>query len=350
MSHEIGVTDSMFSVRQVPWHGLGVVLEEYPTSVEDALVKSGLSWEVHQRPLYFAGPPEWARPSGYITPATTPGDSSGVYVPQLESTMTQVTDHSANVRSDTGAVLGVVGKDYKVVQNREAFAWLDTLLGTDVKFETAGSIQDGRRAWVLVTLPENVEVGGDEVMRYIFCANSHDGTLSVTAAATNIRVVCSNTLGWAIAQSEGRSYKFRHTGDLTAKMDEARKVMSLTLNWDAAFRELGNELARQNISVDTFDQRVVRPLVGLDRPTSDLGERAIANREQARDTMIDLFTGDGPNGDTTGNSPGTKWCAANAVAEYSDWYRRYTGRTDQMARSFEDHSIKQRGLELVISA
>lgn len=343
MSSGIGETDSMFSVRQVPWHGLGVVLDDYPTGVEDALEKSGLSWEVHQRPLYFGSPPapfEWAKPS----------ESGRVYVPQLESSVTEVTDHYANVRSDTNGVLGIVGKDYRVVQNSEAFAWLDSLLGTEVKFETAGSLQDGKRAWVLVTLPENVEVGGDEVRRYIYCANSHDGTLAVTAAATNIRVVCANTLGWALSESRGRSYKFRHTGDLSAKLDEARKVLSLTLDWDKAFAELGDELARQPLSVDSFDSKVVKPLVGLDRPAFDLGDRAIANREEARETIIRLFTGDGPNGDTTGNSPGTKWCAANAVAEYSDWFRRYTNRTDQMARSFEDHSVKQKGLELVIAA
>lgn len=339
MSHQIEADDSMFSVRQVPWHGLGVVLDDYPEDIDDALQKSGLGWEVYQRPLYFGGPPQF-----------DPVSTGGVYVPQLESTLCEVPDTFANVRSDTNTVLGVVSSDYTVVQNREAFAWLDSLLGTDVQFETAGSLQNGRRAWVLALIPGEVEVGGDEVHRYIYCANSHDGTLSVTAAATNVRVVCANTLGWALSESRGRSYKFRHVGDLSTKMEEARKVMEITLDWDEAFRKLGNELARERMSTDTFDARVVRPLVGLDNPSADLGDRAIANREEARETIIRLFTGDGPNGDTTGNSPGTKWCAANAVAEYADWYRRYTNRTDQMARSFEDQTMKQRGLELVLSA
>lgn len=335
MSHGISQYDTMFSVRETPWHGLGVVLDEYPESIDDALTRAGLTWEVQQRPIYFGGPAF--------------GPSDGVYVPQLEATLTPVPDHSANIRSDNSSVLGIVGKDYQVVQNREAFAWLDALLGTDVEFETAGSLHNGKRVWVLARIPENVEVGGDEVQRYVYCANSHDGTMAVTAAATNVRVVCANTLGWAIKGSAQRSYKFRHTGDLSAKLDEARQVMALALDWDKAFCELGNELAQQPISVDTFDNKVVKPLIGLDNPSADLGEVAQRNREEARDVIIDLFTGNGPH-DTTGNSPGTKWCAANAVAEYADWFRRYTVRTDQMARSFEDQSVKQRGLELVLKA
>jgi len=337
MSHQIEENDTMFSVREKPWHGLGVVLDEAPVNIDDALVRAGLNWEVHQRPLYFGGPAEF-------------GPSSGVYVPQLESTVTPVGEHFANVREDTRDVLGIVGKDYQVVQNREAFAWLDALLGNDVQFETAGSLQNGRRTWVLALIPGDVEVGGDEVSRYIYCANSHDGTLSVTAAATNVRVVCANTLGWALSESRGRSYRFRHVGDLSTKMEEARQVMAITLDWDAAFKRLGDELARESITEEVFDRKVVKPLTGLDNPAADLGKRALANREEARESMLALFAGRGPNGDTTGNSPGTKWCAANAVAEYADWYRRYTNRTDQMSRSFEDHTIKQRGLELVKSA
>jgi hypothetical protein len=50
---------------------------------------------------------------------------------------------------------------------------------------------------------------------------------------------------------------------------------------------------------------------------------------------------------TSGNSPGTKWVAFNAIAEHLDYGRRYTARTNQVPRSFEDASLKQRALELV---
>jgi phage/plasmid-like protein (TIGR03299 family) len=331
MSHQIMTHDTMMSVREMPWHGLGVVLDDYPATIAEALDKSGLTWEVEQVPLYMAR-------------AAT---EDGYFVPALESAMQPVPDYQANVRMDTSNVLGVVGKDYKVVQNREAFAWLDALLGTEVQIETAGSLQNGKRVWVLAKLPELVEIGGDEVERYVFCANSHDGSMAVTAAATNVRIVCANTLGWALGKA-ARSYKFRHTGDLSAKLEEARRVMEITLNWDAALKELGDKLAQQPMTVDTFTRRVATPLLGVDDP--NIGDRSRVNREEARDILVGLFEGNNPTGDTTGNSPGTKWCAANAVAEYADWFRRYTIRTDQMARSFEDQGLKQRGLALVEAA
>jgi hypothetical protein len=55
-------------------------------------------------------------------------------------------------------------------------------------------------------------------------------------------------------------------------------------------------------------------------------------------------------GDTTGNSPGTKWTAFNAIAEHLDYGRRYTLRTSQVQRSFEDTGLKQRALDLVVAA
>lgn len=347
MSHGLREHDSMFSVsavRRPPWHGLGVVLDEYPESIDDALEKAGLTWAVNQ---------------GDIFVAVSPVQGGGIYVPQLESHLVPAEGYRANIREDTGEVLGVVTDDYRVVPNRDAFAWLDELLGGAVQFETAGSLGNGRRVWVLARIPETVEVGGDETATYIYCANSHDGSMAVTAAATKIRIVCANTLGWALRDAETRApdrvYKFRHVGDMRAKINEARKVLDITLAWDRAFKEIGDRLAQERLTVDAYVERVARPLIGFtEKEEADMREAdrkiAIRNRENNLELLVDIFNGAGPEGDTSGNSPGTKWCAANAVAEWADWNRRYTKKTDQMARSFEDQKLKQRGLELVLAA
>jgi hypothetical protein len=78
-------------------------------------------------------------------------------------------------------------------------------------------------------------------------------------------------------------------------------------------------------------------------------ERAARNREQAKRAVMAIFLGQGEVGDTRGSAPGTKWCAANAIAEYADFGRRYTKRSNQVQRSFEDTQLKQRGLELVLA-
>ena len=110
----------------------------------------------------------------------------------------------ATVRQDTREVLGIVGERYRLVQNHEAFTFIDQLLGSSINFETAGSLHGGRRVWVLATLPDHVEVGGDDVRPYVLLMNSHDGSTAVVAATTPIRVVCQNTLNWGLA-TRGRS-------------------------------------------------------------------------------------------------------------------------------------------------
>src|SRR5437764_8376212 len=103
-----------------------------------------------------------------------------------------------------------------MVDNRDAFRFLDALINSDLYFETARSLWGGRRVWCLARLPEFVELGGDISATYIYVANSHDGSMAVTAAATPIRIVCANTLGAALGQAEhgrhaARTFRFRHS-------------------------------------------------------------------------------------------------------------------------------------------
>jgi phage/plasmid-like protein (TIGR03299 family) len=161
----------MFSVRETPWHGLGAVLDRPPATVGEAIEASGLGWSVAKRRLAIdcgADLPDVLRYRGF-------------------------TGHYATVRQDNDEVLGVVGERYRIVQNHEAFAFVDQLLGSSIHFETAGSLHGGRRVWVLATLPDHVEVGGDDVRPYVLLMNSHDGSTAVIAATTPIRVVCQNS-------------------------------------------------------------------------------------------------------------------------------------------------------------
>ena len=154
--------ESMFYVRTTPWHGLGTRVEEALTS-KDALHYSGLDWKVEQEAL-------------------------------MTETFHDVEGFKANVRSDNRAVLGVVSNRYQVVQNEEAFAFTDALVGEGVTYETAGSLNGGRRVWLLAKLPEKYQLVGDTVEPYVVFTNSHDGSAAIRMACTPVRVVCQNTL------------------------------------------------------------------------------------------------------------------------------------------------------------
>ena len=337
MSHGITQNDRMFSVRQVPWHGLGAVLDEYPKSIDEALDKAGLGWKVTHGDVLVVKAPEWT------------DDFGGKH--QVE--VIPAKGFKANVREDSGAVLGIVSDEYEVVDNRDAFRFLDSLMGSELQFETAGSLWGGRRVWVLARLPEYVELGGDPSATYIYVANSHDGSMAVTAAVTPIRIVCANTLGAALRQAEHgtnaqRTFRFRHTGDLQAKFAEARQVLGMTVNYQKQFKALADRLALEVITERTLERSVLRHLWLI--ANENIGVRARANRERTIEKVLSIFRGRGASGDTTGNSPGSKLTAFNAIAEHLDYGRRYTARTSQVQRSFEDTALKQRALALVVGA
>ena len=207
--------ETMFYTREKPWHGLGTMVQEAPTS-NDALILAGLDWEVIQKPI--------------LTDDGIP-----------------ISGFKANLRNTDNQVLGVVTNRYKVVQNNNAFAFTDSLLGEGVTYETAGSLQNGRRVWMLAKLPQRYIISGDEITPYLVFMNSHDGTGAIKAAMTPIRVVCMNTLNLALSTAK-RSWSTNHVGDIRGKLEDARYTL---LYADLYMQELGkaiDKLNRQKLS------------------------------------------------------------------------------------------------------
>lgn len=197
--------ESMFYVRETPWHGLGTKVLEAPAS-KDALQLAGLNWRVLQEPIYTA-------------------------------TEELIDGYKANVRDSDRKVLGVVTDRYRVIQNDEAFAFTDGLLGEGVKYETAGSLQGGRKVWLLAHMPHEYIISGERISPYLLFSNTHDGSGAIKVALTPIRVVCQNTLNLALARAK-RSWSMIHTGDIREKMQEAKDTLFLAEKY---MDELGKE-------------------------------------------------------------------------------------------------------------
>ena len=197
--------ETMFYTREKPWHGLGTMVAEAPNS-KDALRLAGLNWKVLQEPVYTEN-------------------------------KELIQGYKANVRDTDRKVLGVVTDRYKVIQNEEAFAFTDTLLGKGVRYETAGSLQEGRRVWMLARLPREFIIGGERISPYMVFSNTHDGSEAVKTALTPIRVVCNNTLNLALRTAK-RSWSMIHTGDISGKIEEAKNTLLLA---DEYMTALGQE-------------------------------------------------------------------------------------------------------------
>lgn len=131
---------------------------------------------------------------------------------------------------------------YKVVQNVDAFRFTDELLGAGVKYETAGSLQSGRRTWILAKLPEQYIIAGDKITPYLLVMNSHDGTSSIKVCMTPVRVVCSNTLNLALSTAK-RMWQTKHTENIMDRMDDAKETLFFAYSY---MSELGRSIDRLN--------------------------------------------------------------------------------------------------------
>lgn len=235
------VETMMFVGRERPWHGLGTMVEEAPDSRE-ALIAAGLDWDVVQRPVFT---------------------QDGVKVP----------GYFANVRQQDGSILGMVTSRYKVVQNRDAFGFTDALLGDGVRYETAGSLMGGRKTWILAKLPTRYIIQGEQILPYLVFSNTHDGSGAIKIAMTPIRVVCNNTLNLALDTAD-RSWSIHHTGDIAAKLEDARETLFMAEDY---MNELGKgfeDLSRKRLTDAAVDE-YIKELLPIADDASETTEKNI---------------------------------------------------------------------------
>lgn len=281
--------ETMVYVREKPWHGLGTKVDEAMTSA-DALRLSGLDWSVEGRPVFTA--------EGNLIPG-----------------------YKANTRVSDNSVLGIVGSRYTILQNEDAFAFTDSLVGDGLLYETAGSLRGGKQVWLLGKMPDRYIVG-DKVEPYICFTNTHDGTGAVRVCMTPIRVVCNNTLNLAL-RTASRSWSTTHKGSVKARLDEARATLQFADEYLAGLDEAADKLANEKITEGQIEYYVTS-LLPMMKDATERQKRAVeAQRDAVYACMVspDLV-----------QFLNTKWGFVNAVADY-------VGHSDPARRtkSFEEN-------------
>lgn len=281
MAHCIEMNDSMFSVRQVPWHFASTsdrckIIQEAPNSKE-ALIAAGLDWTVEQTPVFM---------------------DDG----------TEIKNYKANVRSDDKTVLGIVTNRYKIVQNADAFSFTDALVGETedgvVRYETAGSLNGGKRVWLLAKMPTK-KVLDDEVEPYMVFSNSHDGTGAIKICMSPIRVVCANTLNLALNTAQ-RSWSTKHIGNLDEKLAEARHCLGMANMYMDALNEEADRLANIKLDYEQINE-ILNQMFPVTESDSD---RKKANIQKVKDNYsICYFMPD------IAKFKGTAWAAVNAMSD-----------------------------------
>jgi phage/plasmid-like protein (TIGR03299 family) len=260
--------DNLFytqNTRTLAWSGLGTAINNASSSAE-AINVAGLDWEVKQSSV------QWLDEAGMGTLRTE--DSFRV-----------------NYREDTGNLLGVVTKRYRVVQNAEAFSFVDHLLGEGINIETVGSLKGGRATWMLAKMPEQ-KILRDDFAPYLLLLNSHDGSRALTVAMTPIRIACFNTVNVALAEAK-QKWSFRHTRNVRSRMEMAQRTMGLAGTYMDALAKRSEQLAATKMSRLDFERYIeaLFPLSGNEVSDRRMEEKIERFRECYAAPDVANFTG-----------------------------------------------------------
>ena len=305
--------ETMFSVREKPWHGLGSIVMEAPTSA-DALRMAGLDWNVVQEPIYT--------------------DFNEL-----------IEGYKANVRDSDRKVLGVVSDRYKVVQTMDAFSFTDELLEKGVRYETAGALQEGRKVWLLARLPREYIIAGERISPYLVFSNTHDGSGSVKVAVTPVRVVCNNTLNLALNTAK-RSFSMIHTGNIQDKIQEAKETLFMAEEYMDCLGIEFEQLRRQKVTNGQVKE-YIEMLLPMEKEPTDIQRKNII---RLRKDMEKRYY-DAPDLQNVGNNAYRFINAVSDFATHSNPLRRTANYNENLfARTVDGNPLIDRAYQLVKAA
>jgi phage/plasmid-like protein (TIGR03299 family) len=302
--------ETMFYVREIPWHGLGVRVEEAPTS-KQALITAGLDWKV---------------------------ESKSIFVDNRK-----VKDFYANVRDNDNSILGIVSNTYKIVQNEEAFAFTDQLLENDkdVRYETAGSLHSGRKTWLLAKMPD-IHLVDDPTNCFVTFMNSFDGKSGLRVFVTPVRVVCNNTLNMALSTTP-RSWSANHSGNIKEKLEEAKRTLIMAKDYFKNLETTSNILVKKEIS-DKAILEFIDELLPIEKDASDRKE---SNVIELRKELYARYK----NAPDLKKYAQTQWALINSVSDFASHTiplrRTEKYKENNMVRVLEGHPILDRATKLL---
>ena len=270
------------------WHELGNIIPGGTTDVEQVLTLGGIDFEVLRRPVEYRN--------------------------RVDGPGLILADQFVTVRQDTEAGLGVVGSKYEVLQNRDAFAFLQDLVDRhDVVWESAGAVREGRRVFISMRLPTTVTIDAagvnDQIIPFIVALNSHDGSSLFQVVVTPWRPVCRNTERFALRDAHAR-WGVRHTRNARDRIAEARRTLGLSVRYFEHFAAEEEALAQTELALAEFRQ-VIDDL--WEPPADDATTRTKKSHARRTEELTNLFNA---NAQRLGS---TAYTAERAITEYADW-------------------------------
>jgi phage/plasmid-like protein (TIGR03299 family) len=288
------------------------------TSAE-AIVAAGLDWEVEKKEIF--------------TKDGMTVDEGGVSVPSEK--MVVVPGYYAVVRKTDARPLGVVGERYTPLQNKDAFAFFDEVVGTyDAIYETAGSLRHGKVIWIMSKLPGHVGWSEDPIEEWLVLSNAHDGSRQLVLMATPVRVVCANTLNVAI-QSARVNFDVRHTSGIMDRVLDAREALGMATDYfremDAVVKTL-KEYRMSEQEIKSYVHNLFPLKVKADESLSGFEDTInveIGPRVKKYIEKVFELAQTGRGTEVPGVK-GSAWGTWNAAVEFADHWQPVKGKNDTM--------------------
>lgn len=312
MSHNITSTDGVFSVREPMWHGLGTVLSEYPTREEAQ--KIAHPWNPTTEPLYRA------------VPVVVDGEPTTQYV--------EVEDAKAVVRDDNDVYLGTISKTLEPVSNDEMYDIAEAIQkgGSDVLFETGGSLYGGQKVWLLLRLAEPITIKGDPngtTLPYFALQNDNTGKGAFKGQGIQTRIVCANTSKMADLEAEerGTEFTFWHTASVHDRIEQAKEALTGWRESVVSYNRLMDHLLTVKV---TRKQRELFVTEFVPMPAGNvISDRVVNNIETAREQIRDILAGPTSEGIDL-----TAYGLVQAAIEYGQHVRRSNNAETRFKRAY----------------
>jgi phage/plasmid-like protein (TIGR03299 family) len=314
--------NTMYSLREMPWHREGFVAPE-PMTIEQVLAVTDSDYIYETTPL-----------------TTTVITEDGVRTIDVPNQYATIRRHPV---TGWAQAMGVVGNRYQMHGPRMMDKFNQAMLDADVPLETYGLLGDrGQRMFLTYKLPREIRIGDKDVSNmYLFASTSFDGTTATVFRATAVRVVCSNT--WAMAANRAiAKASIRHSSLLEGKVQTVREQLELAYEQADELQELGNLLSQVSMRTSDVDEFLAE-LFPINEDSKTTRAQTIAVNK--RDKVWGLL--ESPTNEAWAN---TAWGVFNAVTEYADHEARAKSDNARVQRIIEGgaDSLKDRALDLLL--
>jgi phage/plasmid-like protein (TIGR03299 family) len=308
--NKINGTWSFASHAEPAWHGLGQVVNKAMTAKE-AIQLANMDFEVVKSPIYY----------------------------KVGNQYQDIPNHFATIRTDTKDQLGLVKSKYEIIQNKDAFAFFDAIIDEgEAIYETAGVLGKGERIFLLAKLPEDFRIGGEKIDKYIMLTTSHDGSSSVVAGLTNIRVVCNNTLQAAMKGLDNK-ISITHTEGAKDRLAEAHRVMKIASIYTQQIGESFNRMT--DVKMTEGDYRAFfEQVFKSDYITTEANSEKVSTRLKNMVDSTTEFALTHPT-QTTPEASHTLWGAYNAVSGYYNYIQSYENPEKKFHSQFFGYAEKK---------